>query len=287
MKIQFKASFCSVALVFASQVSAATWELIGTPTAGVSAINAYANTGSTVDDASSSANNGASQTIQAAQWVGSYAGYGGVTNAECTSGLSCDQNEGGNPEHAMDNNQRYDMVLVSFDSLVQLTSLELSWYKYDSDYTVMAYTGSGNPTDTMSAASIVGKTFTSSMAGWTVIGSYDGDSYNGEKSGEFNRGITYTPANANVYSSYWLIGAYNPLVGGPTVGNPNMGTGELNYYQTAVKSNTGYDYIKLSSVSGNVCTTGCGSNDNKIPEPGSLALMGIGLVGLLRLRKRR
>ncbi len=275
MKMHLNMLCGALVIAFAGPVSAATWGLQGTPTPGVTSINAVSNT-----DGTSTTNNAAAQKIEAAAWVSS---YGGINNADNPgSGRSdIDSTEGSSPEHAIDNNQRYDMVLIGFDSLVHLTSLALSWYNYDSDFTVMAYTGSGNP---YTNGDLIGKTFSNSMTGWTVVGSYDGATTNGTAvTTTSNRSITYQPANANLYSSYWLIGAYNPLVGGPVAGNPNMGT-------NATNNASGYDYIKLKSVTGDVCPNtnpGCGSGGGRVSEPGSLALLGLGLLGMMRLRKAR
>ncbi len=70
----------------------------------------------------------------------------------------------------------------------------------DSDFTVWYYSGLGTPT-------LSGNTYASLGAGWNLLGSYDGASSPG----------TTTFANSN-YSSYWLIGAYNELVGGSKTG---------------------------------------------------------------------
>src|SRR3569623_247010 len=66
--------------------------------------------------------------------------------ANCTGGTSGrDTNEGNSPEHAIDNNGRVDSILFSFTDKVNLTSFSAGWVSTDSDFSVLAYTGAGNP----------------------------------------------------------------------------------------------------------------------------------------------
>lgn len=255
MKNQLKALTGIVALALAGQTYAATdWILASNygSISGAVTVTALSNTGGT-NNSANAANGGAAQTLQSATWNSQ---WGGIYNADaCSSGSYCDLNESLSPEHAVDNNQRYDMALLSFSSVVKLTQMRLGWFSNDSDVTVMAYTGAGAP-------SLIGKTYgqlAAALSGWTVVGNYG------------NLGTTTSNINASgVFSSYWLVGAYNPLVNGSNTGS---------------MLTDGFDYVKLASVSGCIQgSTGCNPPGN-VPEPGSLALMGIGLLGLLRMRK--
>lgn len=110
------------------------------------------------------------------------------------------EDEGSN-QHAFDNESGdYDMVLVSFDTSIELTDINFG-YVSDGDFSLLAYTGSGTP------SSIVGSTWANVNASsdWLTIGNYNGS------------GTGYYSVNSGSYSSqYWLIGAYNSVFGDST-----------------------------------------------------------------------
>ena len=272
----------AIAMVLAASVAHGSNQWIlgsnyGTITPGV-IVNAYANTGG-IDNDTNIANNASLQTIETALWNN---GYGGVKNQDapgtsagthnvngtgtCEGRISnnrwrsskCDAVEGTSPEHAIDNNQRYDMVLLSFAAPVRLEQVKLGWMQNDSDITVMAFDKN------RTFSSLIGNTFGNLLSsGWQAVGNY------------FNVGTTnaVTVNGTGIASSYWLIGAYNPLAYYGTTTNSVTPTGDQ-----------GFDYVKLASV--------WTSPDTRIdppsgvPEPGSLALLSVALGAAIGLRRR-
>ncbi len=160
------------------------------------------------------------------------------------------------PEHAADNNLRVDSLLLHFGSAVQVTSLISGWpdtgSAYDTDFVLMRYTGSGDP-----STSFANKTYANLLTqSWEVIGHYS-----------FNKDETATDvssATANKTSSYWLVAADT------TVG-------------TSLKLDSNTDYFKLKTVG---AATPTSSGSGSVPEPGSLALLGLGSLLLVRARAK-
>ncbi len=156
-KIAYLAALAGAA--FAGQVGAATTWTLGTGTvsgAGDStAVTASVQGGFANTVGTNTANNGYNQTIAAGS-VSLYGGGLGIRNADWNSG-DVDTSEGVSPEHAIDNNERYDMLLLGFNNSVKLTQVQAGWVSNDSDITVMAYTA-GN------AAAATRKSFTPGMS---------------------------------------------------------------------------------------------------------------------------
>jgi hypothetical protein len=160
------------------------------------------------------------------------------------SGLGDEQTN--SPNHAIDNESGdYDMLLLSFDQLVSLNFIDLGWRYNDSDVSIMAFNGSS-----FNSSSLLGKQWQNLLGnGWQTAGNY------------FNLDLNAKAVNPSMISSqYWLIGAFNPLLG------------NANNDQCA-------DYFKLESVGV--------SKVAKVSEPGSMALLGLSLLGLVIGRRRK
>ena len=179
----------------------------------------------------------------------------GFSTADQTS--SCDTAEGTAPGDALDNNKRYEMILLSFGDKVSLTSLRVGYVNTDSDMTIMAYTrNDANALTNLQSGTKTWSDFAAGVGvqgvlGWTVLANIDGGTGTGTLGSR-------TVESGGVSSSYWLIGAYNPLV---------LTTGSLSL---------GNDSMKVTAVSGNV-----------VPEPGSLALFAAALLGMAAVRQRK
>lgn len=192
----------------------------------------------------------------------------GVVNRDGISGTdgssSTDNNESLStvPEHAMDNNERFDSILFSFDQAVKLTSVELG-YKYSSeaDISVLAYTG-GAALPANLDSYFNGLSYSALISnGWSLIGNF----------ADLSLGANSVLSASSVFSSYWLVGAYNSAFGSGS----GLGTGN--------------DYIKISGLAGerqSQCNGG-GCGGGSVPEPTSLMVAGLAVALALSALQRR
>lgn len=209
------------------------------------------------------------------QGLGAYNRDAGGTS---TGTAGTDYQEGQSPEHSFDNNERADSALLSFGTSVNLTSITFGWTQTDSDFYVLAYTGSGTP-------NLNGLTYANlNLNGWTLVGNYSNQGTNPVILASPNAvlGTQSVVSNAGLYSSYWLIGAGGFASGtGVNSGDKSSGSSYLALGATGAN----FDYLKLTGIAGT--TNGGTFPPAGVPEPGSLALAGAAFVGMMGLRRRK
>lgn len=192
-----------------------------------------------------------------------YSGGIGITNKDGPGGPGggTDANEADSdaPEHGIDNDQRKDMVMLTFTSAVKLTDVQIGYRFGDSDMTVLAFTGG-----TCGGTGILGKTYSGATGllacGWTLV------SHIANVPQQSGTNFTSINNTSGITSQYWLVGTYVS-----DLANASKTVG-------SIESTTVKDHIKLLAVRGDP--------NGKVPEPGTLGLLGLAGFGLWRLRRK-
>ncbi|PKO49847.1 MAG: PEP-CTERM sorting domain-containing protein [Betaproteobacteria bacterium HGW-Betaproteobacteria-13] len=219
---------------------------------------------SQTSSASQTSNPVGGPSVTVTGWSSATSG-GGLTQGYIESwsgvGVQYVSSETSAPNHALDNNGHFESVLLDFGSAkVNLDAVNLGYTNNDSDFFVLAYTGTGAPS--------LGISSYASMTGWTLVGNYP------------NAGTGVEALNSgSIYSSFWLIGAGGFEAGVGVTSGDKDASGNWRGFRSSR-----YDYMKVASVSGTVKPTTPGGS---VPEPGSLALAGLGVLGLIGMRRRK
>lgn len=211
-----------------------------------------------------------------------YSGGLGIRNSDYnSSGSDRDNSEGGTPEHAVDNDQRFDLVLFDFGAAnpIALTDIQIGYVPgvgnnhcpsnqsfCDADITLLAYEG-GDAGDTslLDGRLLTGSTEDLRAKGWTLIDNYDMSPDDGAVNPDPDNG---GPAQ-RIASSRWIVMAHSNAFGTVCVNDSSCANNN--------------DYFKIASVSGKILPPPPPPpppNTGSVPMPAPLTLLGLGLIGL-------
>lgn len=160
-------------------------------------------------------------------------------------------------DHEIDNSGPDEFLVFQFSEPVSLANYSFGWVDTDADSTVLAY---GNDSNSLTNSQL-GLTSGDSIGdlvsnGWNAIGHYNGGNYAPQT-------IDPSANTGNVFSSYWIVGAYLSDI------TPTLAFGSNRK-----------DAFKLASLG---ITLQPRDNPPGVPVPATLTLT---LAGLFLLRRR-
>lgn len=181
-------------------------------------------------------------------------------------------NQDSDDEHTADNTSNadgrdYDMFLLEFDHAVNLSKATYSWLLNDRDDTQVTVAAiNTNNISGKGWGKVARSENATSNAGYNIASGFQNmQGTSGSGSGSYYTNMTST---SGTYSNFWLIGALNTAFGGNS-------------------SDVGNDGFKLSGVSFSKDPGTPPPPATSVPEPTSIMMFGLALIGLCAANRRK
>lgn len=193
-----------------------------------------------------------------------------MTNVDEDNGASCGAGHSADNFGTNCSYQDYDFFLLTFSEKVTLTEATYSWVEGTTEQnqvSVVALDANGLATDVNGNGDLNDNTWSNINANQTLASGWAQMEYSGASGHSYYTSFSGAAAGViDTYSKFWLIGAINEVFGGSGL--------------------EGNDGMKLAGVSFKK-EPDTPNGNTPVPEPSSIVLFGLALVGLLSANRKK